>query len=535
MLCCQSSLIHRVLIRADKLHLQRLQLFFLHWKRQSQLTSVACTQHALLTRMCVVIASVNYRAQARWAFTKWQCYLFETTAAIRLLSMTMLSFRRLRLRSAWDQLRDFVHQCQRRETFNSKVLTHAITLCARSRLSVLQMALLRWKAVVQDMRVVYLRKRAATLLFRAVWRQRVVLQLRRAFGFWVSSMLRGDIVHTEQAASLWTLRHIAGSAWRRWRIAKLGFAWAAWTRFCWCYDVAACDAARSVDRKLIKSAHAEKFREHSELLASQRLRWIGLLCHTSWTNVVRDAFQKWTYHSIRHARLRRFYVVLKKYLVVRPQAYALLKWRQFCIRNARAQSLLSSAFGLTFGAAAVRMARQRVATAFHRWRRAAQFLSWKFSVGLQHLQFALQSAGNRRVACRFLQWHCTVLLWKQFEISRSQIAIISRERRVRYLGTLTKVTVSHSNSLELHRHFYAWRCARHDRIINELTSQIARNKTKFEKLKQRAKKGRSTPLYLRSGHGGHGSHKHARYCKICQRHCLKHNKEVDPSELTFGL
>lgn len=260
-----------------------------------------------------------------------------------------------------------------------------------------------------------------------------------------------------------------------------------------------------------------------------------------------DAVSKTLVVASRTAAASFLLRLWQKHTLVYVRGFAFRHWVLVVEQRRKAQRLLASVFGLTFGAAGSRRRRFWLISGFRRWRWAASVRTLELDSGLSKVFGVLHASLRRRVATRFVRWRLHVLSTKQTKLIMASVSLASRNRREQYLEALTRVGANHTERFELLRCFAAWRCVGHERQVAELAAKIDSNRAKFQRLQKKVNK---TPLYLQNGSGSgsssgsnaggaararRGGHGHSRFCKICQRRCLKHKHAPDPAELTFGL
>jgi hypothetical protein len=303
----------------------------------------------------------------------------------------------------------------------------------------------------------------------------------------------------------------------------------------------------------------------------------------------REQLARWHATALAASTVR---AILYRLLVLRPLRRG-MRALQLALADGRSARLVggwrATAFAVTFAAGAARWRWLRMRRGFRCWRRNAWAVRWAAREGAARVAAVVARRVRVRAARSFTLWRAHAVVARQAALLLAHVREASRLKRLRYLGTLTRLGAMHAARFTLLRHLQAWRCVRHERLLAELEAQIEGNRAKFERLQARLQgrkpaKGKKQPrqqhhnhLQLPSpsygGSGGedddgddlvpetgphaaaaaaaavaldargrsasrlHGSHLHghSKHCKICRRRCLKHNQPPDPAELTFGL
>ena len=248
---------------------------FYRWRRFADLVRTAARGRAGAAKIVVVLAAASGRLAMVRRFSQWKLATLEISACRRIVVTHLAGCYKTKLRGAWERLQAHTELARMRSSRRTLVLQAAALLLARIRRAVTLRAFLRWQDRTLARAKWVLQQRIACFILSQCMRRSVLQRVRRAFSVWAMGMLRTDAVDIEHAASLWALRRIAGASWRRWRLRRLARAWAAWTRFSWCWDVEREKEARSEDRMLLQRAHesdiSNLWARHRMLLLHQLL------------------------------------------------------------------------------------------------------------------------------------------------------------------------------------------------------------------------------------------------------------------------
>ena len=100
---------------------------------------------------------------------------------------------------------------------------------------------------------------------------------------------------------------------------------------------------------------------------------------------------------------------------------------------------------------------RHVSGAFYKWAGTVFTCKREFQLGCQRL-FAFANAHMwRKVAVKFVHWRAHVLAARHIRLYRAGVALANKTKRLRYLGTLTKLGTLHGVRFSLLQHFTAWR------------------------------------------------------------------------------